>query len=405
MAARIAVVFGTRPEAIKLAPVILAFRTRQEVDCRVWATAQHREMLDQVLTVFQVRTDVDLDLMLPAQSLSSFTARCIDELDRCILRERPDLILAQGDTTTVLCAALTAFYHKVPLAHLEAGLRTGDLMAPWPEEANRVLVSRLASVHFAPTETARQNLIREGVAPSAITLTGNTVVDALLIALEMTQSHPPRIPGLPDSLQPTVSGACVPRMVLVTGHRRESFGDGFENICRAIKELATRFPDVHFVYPVHLNPNVRDPVQRILGTPFTAMSESSQSRPPEEATRADAHANHNIHLLEPLPYLPFVWLMKRCTLLLTDSGGVQEEAPSLGKPVLVMRDATERPEAVDAGSARLVGNDATQIVREVASLLSDSAAYAAMVRGSNPYGDGHAADRVVSGCLRYLADI
>jgi len=391
---KIAVVLGTRPEAIKLAPVILALDREPGVVCRVWVTAQHRQMLDQVLEVFGIVPSVDLNLMTPNQSLAGLTARCIDELDRCMVAESPDLVLVQGDTTTVFCASLAAFYRRIPVAHLEAGLRTGDLQMPWPEEANRVLTSRLAALHFAPTAAARQNLLGEAVCPSTIVVTGNTVIDALFLALEKIKQRRPPIPGLPDFLQPAI-GAPAARMVLITGHRRESFGQGFENICHAIAALAGRFPEVHFVYPVHLNPNVRGPVLRILG----ANRESCAG--PEAVSRQTGEAG-NIHLIDPLPYLPFVSLMNACTLVLTDSGGVQEEAPSLGKPVLVMRDVTERPEAVMAGTARLVSNDPERILEEVSRLLTDPDAYHRMSRAHNPYGDGHAAQRVVRACREYL---
>jgi UDP-N-acetylglucosamine 2-epimerase (non-hydrolysing) len=403
---KIAVVLGTRPEAIKLAPVVLALKRESEIVCLVWATAQHRGMLDQVLEIFGIAPDLDLNLMTPDQSLSALTARCLEELDRCIDQERPELILVQGDTTTVLCASLAAFYRKIPVAHLEAGLRTGDMHAPWPEEANRVLTSRLAAVHFAPTESARRNLLREGVQAADIVVTGNTVVDALFAALQKAEKEDFCIPGLPTFLQPAAHRVGdLPRIVLITGHRRESFGDGFENICHGIAVLANQFPDVQFVYPVHLNPNVRDPVMRIL-----CGSNGRNGSPPEfkngDSTQRSgprlAAAAGNIHLIDPLSYLPFIWLMNRCTLILTDSGGVQEEAPSLGKPVLVMRDTTERPEAVAAGTARLVGSDRERIVREVSRLLTDAAAYERMSRSHNPYGDGHAAQRVVIACRKYL---
>jgi UDP-N-acetylglucosamine 2-epimerase (non-hydrolysing) len=366
--------------------VIRAFGREKDVDCRVWTTAQHREMLDQVLQIFEIQPDIDLNLMVPNQSLATLTARCIQELDDCLARELPDLVLVQGDTTTVFCASLAAFYRKTAVAHLEAGLRTGDMMAPWPEEANRVLTSRLAALHFAPTESARENLLREGVCGADITVTGNTVIDALFLTLERLKSHPLAISGLPDFLQPRFADSPnMPRVVLITGHRRESYGTGFENICRSIGSLAQRFPDVHFVYPVHLNPNVREPVMRILG-----------------AGRSTPAGASNIHLIEPLSYLAFVWLMNRSTLILTDSGGVQEEAPSLGKPVLVMRDRTERPEAVRVGTARVVGSDRERIVSEVSRLLTDPAAYHEMSRSHNPYGDGHAAERVVRACRNYF---
>jgi UDP-N-acetylglucosamine 2-epimerase (non-hydrolysing) len=374
---RLSVLFGTRPEAIKLAPVVRALRDVPDMDCHVCTTAQHREMVDQVLDAFDLVPDADLDLMRAGQSLAELTSRSIAAIDAYLAREQPDLLLVQGDTTTVLCAALAAFYRKVPLGHVEAGLRTGDLTAPWPEEANRVLTTRLAALHFAPTERSRQNLLAEGVLPERIVLTGNTVVDALMLVLEQVRAAPPMIPGLPPAFSaPDHSRA----LVLITGHRRESFGAGFESICRAIGALAQRFRDTAFVYPVHLNPEVREPVRRILGT----------------------NTSENVHLIEPLGYREFVALMDRATLILTDSGGVQEEAPSLGKPVLVMRAATERHEAVEAGTARLVGTDFATIVAEVSRLLTDRAAYETMARAQNPYGDGRAAARIVVACRKFL---
>lgn len=375
----ISFVFGTRPEAIKLAPVILALRARGGADLHLCVTAQHRQMLDQVLEVFALRPDTDLDLMQRDQTLGGLTARAIAALDTHFARTKPDLVLVQGDTTTVFCATLAAFYHHIPVGHVEAGLRTGNLQAPWPEEANRVLTSRLARLHFAPTATSRDNLLREGIPEAHIFVTGNPVIDALLLAREQVRTHPPAVPGLPDALHPGRPGR--PRTVLITGHRRENFGPGFEEICRGIATLAGRYPDVHFVYPVHLNPKVREPVQRIL----------------------DPQHHPNLHLVEPLAYLPFVALMEASTLILTDSGGVQEEAPSLGKPVLVMREVTERPEAVDAGTVRLVGAQANRIVDEVSRLLDDPAAYAAMTRAHNPYGDGKAAGRIAEACLHFLS--
>jgi UDP-N-acetylglucosamine 2-epimerase (non-hydrolysing) len=391
MKPRIEVVFGTRPEAIKLAPVILELRRRASVGCRVCVTAQHRQMLDQVLEVFGIQPDVDLDLMRRDQSLAELTGRLLERLDAQFATDCPDLVLVQGDTTTALCAALAAFYRRIPVGHVEAGLRTWDLDAPWPEEANRVLTSRLASLHFAPTAWARRNLTREGVAGARVWVTGNTVVDALGIALKRVRRVPPRIAALPEALQPRRSGGSPrldgPRLVLITGHRRESFGGGFNEICHAIAELAARHPDVHFIYPVHLNPNVREPVRRILAT----------------GPRRSGAVLANVHLIDPLSYLEFVALMNRACLVLTDSGGIQEEAPSLGKPVLLMRDTTERPEAVEAGVVRLVGTVRRRIVREVARLLEDPDAYEAMAGCRNPYGDGRAAGRIVALCLRALA--
>lgn len=374
---KIGVIFGTRPEAIKLAPVILALQQDARYQCQVCVTAQHRQMLDQVLKVFGITPDHDLNLMRPNQTLSGLTARAIEALDGYLAAEKPDLILVQGDTTTVFCAALTAFYRHIPVGHVEAGLRTGNLQAPWPEEANRVLTTRLTDLHFAPTEIARNNLQREGVAENRIYVTGNTVIDALFLALDKVKADPPTIPGFSDK---KITFTRDKPMVLITGHRRENFGDGFEKICTAIARLAEQFPQVQFVYPVHLNPNVREPVNRIIGGP--------------------GHAN--IHLIEPLPYLPFVALMNQSAVVLTDSGGIQEEAPSLGKPVLVMRETTERPEAVDAGTVKLVGTDQEKIVSEVSRLLTDPNEYERMSRAHNPYGDGKASARIVRACENYL---
>lgn len=378
---RVSVICGTRPEAIKLAPVILGLRANPLVNCEVCATGQHREMLDQALAVFGIQPDVNLQLMQSNQGLAQLTSRLIEALDHYFAESRPDLVLVQGDTTTVFCASLAAFYHRIPVGHVEAGLRTGNLWSPWPEEANRLMTSRLATLHFAPTARSRNNLIAEGIDPEAIFLTGNTVVDALFLALKKIQIAPPQIPGLPEFLQPGSSQvrSARPDVVLITGHRRENFGAGFEAICLAIADLAREFPEIHFVYPVHLNPNVRTPVQNILG--------------------GDSRLS-NVHLLGPLDYLPFVSLMNWCKLILTDSGGVQEEAPSLGKPVLVMRDTTERPEAVEAGTVKLVGPDRHAIVHEASLLLRNKEQYAAMQRAHNPYGDGTSAEKIVNICLQ-----
>ena len=401
---KITVILGTRPEAIKLAPVILALKREPHVLCQVCVTAQHRQMLDQMLEVFGIVPDVDLNLMMPNQTLAGLTARGVEAVDELLAGERPELLLVQGDTTTVFCSTLAAFYRNIPVGHVEAGLRTGNLQAPWPEEANRVLTSRLAALHFSPTESARQNLLREGVRDEAIAVTGNTVIDALFLALEKIRANRPRIPDLPDLLQPLHhSGKDAPRVVLITGHRRENFGQGFDNICYAIADLAYRFPDVHFVYPVHLNPNVRDPVMRILGTKAGAIRKSgTRYQKTPSITRLNSNSVvGNVHLIEPLSYLPFVALMDRSTLILTDSGGVQEEAPSLGKPVLVMRETTERPEAVAAGTVRLIGANRESIVNEASHLLTDRTAYEAMSRAHNPYGDGRAAERIVRACKGY----
>jgi UDP-N-acetylglucosamine 2-epimerase (non-hydrolysing) len=373
---KVAVIFGTRPEAIKLAPVILALRADRDFRCSVCVTAQHRELLDQVFGVFKFMPDRDLNLMQQNQTLSELTARAIQALDAYLKSELPDLVLVQGDTTTVLCATLAAFYNRIPVGHIEAGLRTGNLYSPWPEEANRVLTSRLAAIHFAPTETSRANLINEGISQDRIFVTGNTIIDALFYILSEVKACPPDIPGVSPSDWKRWEGR---PLVLITGHRRENFGPGFESICTAISHLGRIFPEVQFVYPVHLNPNVREPVERILG----------------------AYRNGNIHLIDPLPYVPFIAMMERATLILTDSGGIQEEAPSLGKPVLVMRDTTERPEAISAGCAKLVGTDCENIIREVTNLIVDEPTRIRMANVRNPYGDGHAAEKILSICRNY----
>lgn len=370
---KVSVILGTRPEGVKLAPVIKALKGDSRFDCHVCSTGQHREMLDQIFSVFDIRPDVDLGLMRPNQTLPELTARAITAIDRYLSDESPDAVMVQGDTTTVFAGALAAFYHKIPVAHVEAGLRTGNLYSPWPEEANRLLTTRLTHWHLAPTPLNRQNLLNEGVDPSRIFVTGNTVIDALQLAIQQVRANPMRIEGLDIGLDASTASR---RMVLVTGHRRENFGDGFQNICHAITNLADRFPEVDFVYPVHLNPNVRGPVEEILGNIG-------------QATRA------NVHLIAPQAYLPFVALMNRAYVILTDSGGVQEEAPSLGKPVLVMRDTTERPEAVTAGTVRLVGTDRVEIEKWVTRLLTDSNAYKSMASIQNPYGDGLATRRIL----------
>jgi UDP-N-acetylglucosamine 2-epimerase (non-hydrolysing) len=351
-------VVGTRPEAIKMAPVILGLQKQPWVKVRVLATAQHRQMLDQVLDFFGIESDIDLDIMRPNQALTTLTARLLLELDKVLLAEKPDAVLVQGDTTTVMTVALACFYHGIPVGHVEAGLRTWDIQNPFPEEANRVIAGKLSKWHWAPTEGSRQNLLKDGVTDQSITVTGNTVIDALL----MTAS---RDLELSVDLDPSK------RLVLVTSHRRENFGEPFRNICRALQTLAKNNPDVQFLYPVHPNPNVKDVAYEFLaGVP-------------------------NFILCEPLDYAPFIAAMKRAYLILTDSGGVQEEAPALGKPVLVLRDETERPEAVDQGVVKLVGPNYERIVTEAQRLLDDPDAYKAMARGVSPYGDGKAAERIV----------
>ena len=356
---------GTRPEAIKLAPVVMELGRRPDFHLRLCATGQHRELLDQALASFDLTPDVDLGIMSPGQSLATVTARAVEGLFAVIARERPDVVLVQGDTTTTFCGALAAFYNQVAVAQVEAGLRTPFKYAPFPEEINRRLTTRLVDHHFAPTERAREALLAEGVPDACIHVTGNTVIDALLMTRDRMRERPP---SLPHGLGERMNGQA---MVLVTGHRRESFGEGFRNICLGIRDAAEAVPEALFVYPVHLNPQVQAPVGELLG------------------------AHPRVLLVESLPYEPFVWLMDRCTVVLTDSGGVQEEAPSLGKPVLVMRDTTERPEGIAAGNARLVGTSRQRIASELITLLRDPNERAKMTSVNNPYGDGRAAQRIV----------
>lgn len=349
-----------------MAPVVHALKQSTCFEVKVCVTAQHRQMLDQVLRLFGIVPDFDLDLMKPGQDLTDITGSVLVGMRRVLREWRPDIVLVHGDTTTTMAASLAAYYEKVEVGHVEAGLRTGDNYSPWPEEMNRRLTSAIAACHFAPTETARANLLREGIASDKIHVTGNTVIDALLEVVAQLRGDA-ELQELIAQQFAFLDGT--KRLILITGHRRENFGTGFENICAALKHLSDR-QDVEIVYPVHLNPNVQEPVRRILGT------------------------NPRVHLIEPLDYLPFVYLMDRCALILTDSGGVQEEAPSLGKPVLVMRDTTERPEAVDAGTVKLVGTNCETIVRTVGELLDDPVAYQAMSKAHNPYGDGLAAKRI-----------
>ncbi len=367
----IAVILGTRPEAIKLAPVILALRELPDVVCHVCVTAQHREMLDQALAVFGIVPDVDLDLMRADQGLAQLTSRAVLALDSYLDEALPDLVVVQGDTTTAFCGALSAFYRRIPVAHVEAGLRTGNRESPWPEEVNRLLIARVTDLHFAPTAWGRDNLLGEGIPPGTISVTGNTVIDALFLALEKNRGCALSIDGLPAEVCDPAGDRSV---VLVTGHRRENFGSGDERLWRAVAPIAAPFSEVAFVYPVHLNPHVREPVERHL---------------------LDIS---NVYLVRPLPYLPFIMLMQRSCIVLTDSGGLQEEAPSLGKPVLLMRDTTERPEAVEAGTVELVGTDHAAIVGAVTTLLTDEATYTRMARARNPFGDGRAARRIAAAC-------
>ncbi len=363
------VVFGTRPEAIKMAPVVAALRRSQQLSVEVCVTAQHRQMLDQVLSLFDIKPDFDLDLMKPTQDLTDITCGVLGGMRDVMTRSRPDAVLVHGDTSTTFAASLAAFYQRVPVGHVEAGLRTGNLDSPWPEEANRKLTSCVARWHFAPTEEARTNLLAEGIASAQVHVTGNTVIDALSAARDVLRNDPSRLKSCVGQFGFLPAGS---RMVLVTGHRRENFGAGFERICKALREIAHGHPDVHLVYPMHFNPAVREPVQRIL------------------------QGIRNMHLIDPVDYLPFVYLMDRSSFILTDSGGIQEEAPSLGKPVLVMRETTERPEAVTAGTARLVGTDVRAITLAARALLDEPSVYQAMTQAHNPYGDGHAAERIVA---------
>ncbi len=369
---RILSVFGTRPEAIKMAPVVRRLAANRNFEARVCVTAQHRQMLDQVLHLFEIKPDYDLNIMKPGQNLADITCAVLKGLSTVLEDFQPELVLVHGDTSTTLAASLACYYKQIPVAHVEAGLRTGDIYSPWPEEVNRKVTSTITELHFAPTEQSRDNLLNEAIPEHRIVVTGNTVIDALHDASSLLANNVEAAAAFAKqfALDDTK------RLILVTGHRRESFGDGFARICTAIATLAQR-SDVEIVYPVHLNPNVSGPVQAALG------------------------GLDNVHLIPPQDYLPFVHLMKRADIILTDSGGVQEEAPSLGKPVLVMRDTTERPEAVDAGTVKLVGSDADRIVNAAMELLDNPTAYEAMSLAHNPYGDGLAADRIIDAILAW----
>lgn len=368
MSIKVLTIFGTRPEAIKMAPLVLALAGDKRFYSKLCVTGQHREMLDQVLHLFDIQPDFDLDIMKLGQDLTDVTMAILQGLKGVFVQFKPDIVLVHGDTATTFAATLAAYYQRIPVGHVEAGLRTGNLYSPWPEEGNRKLTGSLAGLHFAPTATSRQNLQAEGVSASCIFVTGNTVIDALLEVVNKLKQDK------------TLQHQCAEkfsflmperRIVLVTGHRRESFGDGFERICKALADTAKAFPDVDIVYPVHLNPNVREPVNRLL-------SQTS-----------------NIYLIDPLDYLPFVYLMNLSYIILTDSGGIQEEAPSLGKPVLVIRDTTERPEAVEAGTVELIGTTVAAITQHLHTLLTDAATYNNMARAHNPYGDGNACQRIL----------
>ena len=366
---KVMLVFGTRPEAIKMAPLVRAFQADKEhFEPVVCVTGQHREMLDQVLEIFQIVPQYDLNIMKPGQDLFDVTSRVLMEMREVLSKEKPDLVLVHGDTTTSMAAALAAFYQQIPVGHVEAGLRTHDVYSPWPEEMNRQLTARIASYHFAPTVLSKENLLKEGISEKNIFVTGNTVIDALHL---MTDNMGIARDGVPEK-----------RMVLITGHRRENFGDGLLHICQAIKTLAEKYPDVDFVYPMHPNPNVRNAIKKAFGI--------------DEISEEISKSNGNLKFMEPLDYVQFVSLMAQSTLVLTDSGGIQEEAPGLGKPVLVMRDTTERPEAVEAGTVKMVGTNYEKIVGEVSLLLDDASAYQAMSKAVNPYGDGHACERILN---------
>ena len=373
-------VFGTRPEAIKMAPLVLALQQQpDQFETKVCVTGQHREMLDQVLEIFDITPDFDLNIMKHGQNLYDVTARVLTGMDDILKEAQPDIVLVHGDTTTSTAAALAAFYEQIPVGHVEAGLRTHNIYSPWPEEMNRQLTGRLATYHFAPTPLSRENLLREGISDDKIVVTGNTVIDALFWVVEKIKNDKNLNNDLNDGLKK--AGYDVTRLengkklVLITGHRRENFGDGFIQMCTAIKDLTQKYPDVDFVYPMHLNPNVRKPIRKVFGDNLDNL--------------------YNMFFIEPLEYLSFVYLMEKSHLVLTDSGGIQEEAPGLGKPVLVMRDTTERPEAVTAGTVKLVGTDYQKILNHVSTLLDDAAAYQQMSKAVNPYGDGQACGRIV----------
>ena len=377
MAIKVLSIFGTRPEAIKMAPLVKALNEADGIDAKVCVTAQHREMLDQVLDLFEIVPEYDLNIMKPGQSLYDVTTNILLGLKPILEEFKPDLVLVHGDTSTTLSASLAAFYQQIPVGHVEAGLRTGNLSSPWPEEGNRKLTGAITKLHFAPTQTSQQNLLNEAVSADDILVTGNTVIDALLQVVDKVKTDTALISTLKAKF-PELDET--KKLILVTGHRRESFGGGFERICEALVEIATAHPDTQILYPMHLNPNVREPVNRIL-------------------KNVD-----NVHLIEPQDYLPFVYLMNQAHIIVTDSGGVQEEAPSLGKPVLVMRDTTERPEAVEAGTVKLVGTDKARIVSEVNNLLTNAQEYQSMSRAHNPYGDGKACERIVAKIKQHFKD-
>ena len=381
---KVMLVFGTRPEAIKMAPLVKEFQKQKErIETVVCVTGQHREMLDQVLEIFDIKPDYDLNIMKQGQDLYDVTARVLTGMREVLKEVKPDVVLVHGDTTTSTAAALATFYQQIPVGHVEAGLRTHNIYSPWPEEMNRLLTGRLATYHFSPTPLSRNNLIKESIDDRNIIVTGNTVIDALYWVVDKIKNNK----ELNNELENVLSKAGYDvnrlnngkKLVLITGHRRENFGDGFINMCTAIKDLTVKYPDLDFVYPMHLNPNVRKPIHEVFGENLSGLK--------------------NMFFIEPLEYLSFVYLMEKSSIVLTDSGGIQEEAPGLGKPVLVMRDTTERPEALDAGTVKLVGTDYTKIVNEVSSLIDDKAAYEKMSKAVNPYGDGLACGRIVNALL------
>lgn len=377
---KIMLVFGTRPEAIKMAPLVLALRKHSDMfETIVCVTGQHRQMLDQVLDIFEIRPDYDLNIMKQGQDLYDITARVLTGMRDVLNEAQPDMVLVHGDTTTSTAAALAAFYRQIPVGHVEAGLRTHDIYSPWPEELNRQITGRIASCNFAPTPLSRKNLTDEGVPENRITVTGNTVIDALFSIVDKIKNDSSLCVKITEELARAGYDPCRlkdgKKLVLITGHRRENFGDGFISMCRAIKTLSEKYPDVDFVYPMHLNPNVRRPIHEVFGNNLQGLG--------------------NMFFIEPLEYLSFVFLMEKSNIVLTDSGGIQEEAPGLGKPVLVMRDTTERPEAIEAGTVKLVGTDYDRIVNEVSALLDSPSIYDSMSKAVNPYGDGKACERII----------
>lgn len=383
---KVLLVFGTRPEAIKMAPLVKAFQndTRNFVT-EVCVTGQHRQMLDQVLELFEISPEYDLNIMKKGQDLYDITARVLTGMRDILKQSKPDIVLVHGDTTTSTAAAIAAFYQQIPVGHIEAGLRTHNIYSPWPEEMNRQITGRIAEYNFAPTQLSRNNLLNEGVDNNKIVVTGNTVIDALYWVVNKTKTHPElneELSGIISANGFDVNRTATRRLVLITGHRRENFGEGFISICKAIKTLANKYPEVDFVYPMHLNPNVRKPIYDVFGT--------------------NKDSFENLFFIEPLEYLSFVFLMEKSSIVLTDSGGIQEEAPGLGKPVVVMRDTTERPEALNAGTVKLVGTDYNKIIHEVSMLLDNHMYYETMSNAVNPYGDGKACERIVSHLLNNL---